>query len=284
MIETLKSLVRVLRKSKFSRAAKYSDLNRGRAFVLGNGPSLANERPFLLKEFRGQDFFCVNYFANSDLYTDLRPKYYILADPGFWKPDVSGKLLESRNLLINNIKSRTNWPLTIFVPFEAEDVFCSAFRSQSEIQISFFNNVPLYGRIRVVHELYRFGLGCPQVQNVLIAALFMAIQEGYKEIILLGADHSWHETLVLDRLNKVCLKDKHFYNQEARLVPFSIGCGESRTFTMSEAFYAIGRMFEGYRKLESYSKHVGAKILNASSITYVDAFERVRAADLVPRN
>ena len=47
--------------------------------ILGNGPALAEELPHLLEEMRGgdRDFLAVNFFAEDERFTELRPAYYV---------------------------------------------------------------------------------------------------------------------------------------------------------------------------------------------------------------
>jgi hypothetical protein len=121
----------------------------------------------------------------------------------------------------------------------------------------------------------------PKAQNVLIAALFVAINMSYKKIYLFGADHSWHETIELNSKNIVCFRDAHFYdNDDAHLIPFYKGYANQDTFTMQELFDAFATMFRGYDMLQVYARSLGCKIYNLSSKTFVDAFERIKPDQL----
>ena len=41
------------------------------------------------------------------------------------------------------------------------------------------------------------------------------------------------------------------------------------------------RLYVGYWKIEEYAKHLGAQIINASSITYIDVFKRKPLAEVL---
>jgi hypothetical protein len=249
-------------------------------FVLGNGPSLDVDLSQGLDLFCSNDTFCVNQFAESDLYKKIQPNYYIIADPGYWKKNVSDNNVAIRNRLIQNVLEKTTWPIKFLVPFQAKDLFETVFKEKPNIQVVCYNNVPLSGANIVINKLFDFGLGNPRAQNVLIPALFYAIRYGYQKIILLGADHSWHETVVLDDDNRVCMRDKHFYNKEAKLTPWSMGGQDGKLFTMDSLFLALSRMFAGYWKIQDYATYRGVQIYNASSVTYVDAFKRIHHTDV----
>lgn len=273
MLATLLSLVRVARKSRYPRKLPEFSKNDS-CFVLGNGPSLFSDLNGRTNSLRSGDIMCVNLFAESDLYQQIEPRYYIFADPAFWEATVPENMVQMRRRCFDHILTRTTWDIIIAAPFEARALFESVFSKGATIRLMFFNNVPLWGNKRVLHLLYSLGLGLPSAQNVLIPALYLALRLGYKNIVLLGADHSWHESVSLDAANRVCLKDRHFYDQEAELKPFSMDGSAERLFTMDSLFHALATMFEGYRKIEDYSRHLGARISNASSVTFIDAFKR----------
>ena len=252
-------------------------------FVLGNGPSLSGDIKENLGVFRQVDTFCVNNFIESALYEKIQPKYYVLADPGFWSSAVSETYASERKQFFEQILRKTTWPLTVFLPFSAKGMLDGVFSESRNIRVDFYNNVPLSGEQTLVNILYDNNLGMPSPQNVLIPALFLSLRLGYKKIILLGADHSWHQTLALDKENRLCVRHSHFYDQDAELIPFATGQHGTKLFTMDTAFYAFALMFEGYWKIEEYSKHLGAQIYNASSTTFIDAFKRMALSD-IPKN
>jgi hypothetical protein len=251
-------------------------------FILGNGPSLNADIAERLDIFRTGDCFCVNEFAETDLYQKIQPKYYVFADPAYWDPVASERFVSMRNELYKKILSKTSWPLTILVPFAAKELFESVFFHSPNICLSFYNTSLLpNGEKILTNILYDLGLVIPLPQNVLISALFLSLRLGYKKIILLGADHSWHETIALDDANRVCVKDRHFYNKDAKLIPWSRDGTEENIWTMGAVFHALARMFEGYWEIAEYAKHHEAQIYNASSVTYIDAFKRKPIADLL---
>ena len=125
------------------------------------------------------------------------------------------------------------------------------------------------------HGLYRANLALPRVETVLVGAIFIMLQLGYRTVYVLGADHSWHEDVVVDRSNRVCLRDRHFYDTgETKLIPFFKDPNETTTFTMHETYRVLGKMFKGYFFISDYARYLNAKIYNASDKTYIDAFDR----------
>jgi hypothetical protein len=275
------SLLRVVRHSYFEGKGFDLVINPETCFVFGNGPSLSDDLHHCADVKSLRDVWCVNYFADSDLYEVIQPKYYVLADPDFWVEDVSSNLFTYRERLFQSIVSKTTWPLTIYVPFVAKKYVDLMVSNRLNISFSFYNNITVSGYKPLTQVLYNYGLAMPHAQNVLVAALFLSLRRGYKRIIVLGADHSWHETLALDNENRVCLRDQHFYGKASKLTPFYMGGNEQVTFTMPQIFSAFSKMFQGYWEVKAYSESVGAEIYNASSVTYIDAFKRVNAEDVL---
>jgi hypothetical protein len=249
--------------------------------VFGNGPSLYRDIRDRVDLVKGIDVFCVGRFAESDWFRILKPKYYVFADPMWWAPLPPASTLQLRNRLFGRLLEGTDWNMTLCIPFAARELYSRAFSESPHISLRCYNNVPLSGRDAVVHALYDHGLGMPPAQNVLVTSLFLALHFGYRTIGLFGADHSWHETVTLDCDNRVCVRDSHFYEQNVQLRPFSIDGSEDRIFRMDNLFHAFGEMFAGYWKVTTYAKRLHAQILNGSSTTYIDAFPRREAGDLL---
>ncbi len=115
----------------------------------------------------------------------------------------------------------------------------------------------------------------PPPQNVLIGALMIALNMHYKKVFIIGADHSWHESLRLKENNRMEIEDSHFYdkNENRKL---SIQDAESqREYKLHELFAIWARAFASYWYIEDYARSINAKIYNASVKTYIDAFERI---------
>lgn len=280
VIKTIKSLLRVARMSRYPAKLSTTPLQRNVAFVFGNGPSLSMDLQNVSELYHLGDVFCVNQFAESELYEKTKPKYYIFADLAWASPTIKN-MVAMRERLVDIIINKTSWDLTIFLPFIGSEVLAKAFAVAPKIRLVYYNHVPLWGSKRIINKLYDLGWGMVAAQTVLVAALFLSLRLGYKKIILLGADHSWHETLTLDDKNRVCLRDRHCYDNDAELKPFTFDGSDENIFTIAELFLALSRMFEGYLEIEAYSKYHGAQVYNASSTTYIDAFERRNLNDIL---
>jgi hypothetical protein len=121
----------------------------------------------------------------------------------------------------------------------------------------------------------------PTPQNVLIPAIFLALNRGFKKIILVGADHSWHEELVIDVNNVFGTYDKHFYDgvEQKKIIPLMMDINSGVTTTVHEQFYALSKVFKSHILLNKYARHRRAKILNLSKVSWIDAYSRVENDD-----
>ena len=79
--------------------------------ILGNGPSLnntmQNHKDFLLS----RHLLAVNFAANTPIFTELKPKFYMLTDPHFFVR------MEQENVkqLWENFAKKVDWDMTLFL-------------------------------------------------------------------------------------------------------------------------------------------------------------------------
>ncbi len=272
IINSIISLIKVLFLSDFS--LKTAKASKPRCGILGNGPSLKTtlERD---AEFLSQlELFAVNLFSTTEQYTQLKPKNYLLLDWSFMNPDHWHGRTGLRGIVEN-----TSWDLNLFVPTKMlkSEYFRNELAQNTHIKPIPFNYTIVTGFTGLTHWLFRRGLGMPQSQNVLVATLFYALNMGFKEIYLFGADHSWHEMIKLDENNNMVVSDTHFYGQK----DYDIAVRE--TSYMSQQLFSLHKAFYGYEVLAKYARGLGIKVYNASVKSYLDVFEKVKVIDLMKK-
>lgn len=244
--------------------------------VLGNGPSLAKDLESAHR-WQGKELMAVNDVALSGDFERLRPALYVTLDPYYWAEEISESMRAERELFFQALISKTVWPMTLYAPYECEGSPLwerLAGQKHPYIKVVFFNRTPVAGLRGVRDYLYRRGLGMPWAQNVLVAACFLAVNRGYRTVYVVGADHSWHENVGVSPENVVYLSQHHFYD---RAQPEPVYQSDMKTpFKLHELFAAWARMFHGYGVVEEYARSRGTRIYNASSKSYIDAFERMQ--------
>ena len=277
----LKSLTAVLLFSNlFAVLGKTEKIRPGvSCVILGNGPSLKDALPKSLHFLKGKKVHCFNDFVASSYFEKIQPSYYTLMDSVFWSKNVSTRFKKMRSGYFETMKNKVDWDMTLFFPVRSkkENYFSSLPRHNSHIKIIYVNTTELYSSDKTNFFFYRHNLAMPPMQNVLAASIFIALGFGFKRIYLLGADHSWHESVSISEKNVLYLKNSRFQDREEKdFAPFFVDPGETTPYKMHNLFRDLSKMFLGYIELERYSRSIGAKIYNATEGSYIDAFTRVK--------
>lgn len=244
--------------------------------ILGNGPSLNNS----LKEhdfsFKSKDLICVNYFAETAYYEKLKPAFYILNAPEMWLEDVDDEYYSKGENFFSTLSKNTTWDLTFFIPAGAKkyDRWQKKIATNKLIKVYYFNTTPIEGFSGFKFFCFNKNLGMPRPHNVLIPSIMLSINLLYKNIYLLGAEHSWLKDLWVNDSNEVLLTQKHFYDEgSAKPLPMNkLGKGSRK---LHEVLIKFVYAFQGYFELRAYAETKAVRILNATPDSYIDAFERV---------
>lgn len=236
--------------------------------VLGNGPSLNKTIESFGKKLKAMPTVAVNFMANAPQFPEIRPDYYVLADPHFFKG------LENDN--VRNLwheLSQVEWPLTLCVPVKdltkAKRLIGTANRN---ISFATFNFVGAEGFDFIEDMAFSRALAMPRPRNVLIPAIMCAISAGYKNIYVAGADHSWMETIRVTDENHVVSVQPHFYaDSKAELKRSET---EYKGYHLHDILLSFYIAFRSYHTLQRFAKKKGINIYNCTPGSYIDAFER----------
>lgn len=236
--------------------------------ILANGPSLKQELSSKTINFQESEIFVLNDFARFSIFKEIKPRYYILADPFYFS-----NFDNVRNVGIQGAFNSIDWEMTLFIPFRDAKKIKPRI-SNSNINLVFYHSEPYDGWKLIRHFLYKNNLSMPRIQNVLIPAIFISINMGFKKISLYGVDHSWTEELRVNSKNEVCFLYEHFFdNKKPELKPWHKGVGLP-IYRMHEILRDLAWMFDGYHNLREYADIRGCRVVNKTSHSYIDAFER----------
>ena len=268
MIDAAASFGKVMLLSRRPSAA--GDPKKERLIIMGNGPSLREtiaRHSDILKE---SDTLAVNFAANADSYRELKPNLYVLADPHFFRVGDDGKSSDPNVVrLWDNIAS-TDWPMTLYVPCKAQ--LPDAVARNVHMAVRRYNLTPGEGMRGPVHWLYRHGLAMPRPRNVLIASIMVALREGYRDIYIVGADHTWSRDLWVDDRNRVISVQKHFYKDNDK--EFERVAQEYAGYHLHDILNSLTIAFRSYHRIADYAESIGAKITNCTPGSFIDAFPR----------
>ena len=73
------------------------DKNKKSTIIICNGPSLSKDIDWIVKMRDNLDISAVHFFANTDYFFKVKPRYFFLADPLFWRKDISDDFKEANS-------------------------------------------------------------------------------------------------------------------------------------------------------------------------------------------
>jgi hypothetical protein len=226
-----------------------------RAFVIGNGPSLAHQD---LSVLRGEITFVVNSFwMHSDI-TELQPTYYVLIDPLFFDGSVSsrtslGKMAAAANRSVFIVPAcyRRNAIEKGCLPLErTKFVSFAGVLHDSEI------NWP---------ELH---CHVPGMWNVVQLALLGALYMGCHQIYLIGCDHDFIPGDGQDW--------KHFHADSSIPGHAELDAPEPLVHT----YNSLANTWKAYGHIQKMACSRGVSIFNATHGGQLDAFNRISYGSL----
>lgn len=273
-INTFVSVLKIIIKSKYGVRLPLAEGQK--CIVLANGPSLKlsfEKHPDFFKQY---PLICVNTFAVTTEFEQFKPRYYVILDPGFWESEK-----ESIKNTFKSLAEKTTWKLYLLIPQYAvsQPVFETLIKKNSNIELIPFNYTVFKGFPSIAHWFYKKNMAMPQSWNVTITALFLGINIGYKEVVLVGADHTWHENLYMSDDNILHTKVPHFWEDQQKIeyVPLYKGKPHEREVRKAHDFFDVwSRTFYGYMLINDYALSRNCTIYNASEVSFIDAFKRIK--------
>lgn len=273
VLNTTLSIIRLIGQMSFLKRTKKINRINEKCIVMGNGPSLLASLAGIKYEINNYDLVAVNFMALSDEYTTYKPNIYILCDPAFWfnvgTPD---RTIEKVHLLYSRLLKDTDWEIQIYLPRQAKKstfIQQMAQKKRNNISLNYYNKTKVEGFKQLNHFVYNKQWGMPRPQNVINAALMIALHSEYKEIFLFGAENDWLKNIKVDEQNNVIDTFKHFYKEKKQ--KSTQWGGESK---LHNALLALSQVFKSYVEIEEYSVERHQKIYNSTPGSYIDAFER----------
>lgn len=240
--------------------------------LLGNGPSLRENLEKDLPILQSHQCIAVNKFSLSKSFEEIKPCYYTLLDPLFFKTDaqllgVEPQVIQDIQATYDALCSKVFWEMTLFLPAHAHqgrDLKKEVADVNPNIRLVYYKTNNYEGKSAL--WFLRKHQGIAGGMNVLHAAMSLALQMNYRKIAIIGADHTWAEQMRFDKERKeLYLDDSHVSRVVRRY--FS----DMKT-TMAREAWSLYRCFEPYQLLGHWATHVGATINNCSSYSYIDEF------------
>ena len=273
LASTLKGAVKIVLQSRVTR--KPAPAKGESVVILANGPSLRGTVDTYGAVLRRMPALAVNFFANTPEFTELKPAYYVLADPHFFRSQGQANV-ESlwRNL------AAASWPLSLSVPACCrKEALRRLGPDARNVTLATFNFVGVEGFVGFERFAYSHGLAMPRPRNVLLPALMTAMRAGFTRIYITGADHSWLGTVQVNDRNEVVSVQPHFYADSKAETTRSVT--EYKGYRLHDILRSFYVAFESYHRLQRYARARGINIVNATPGSFIDAFERGTLDEIV---
>lgn len=264
---SLKSLVKMALQSRRATVMALKDLPAGPIIVMGNGPSLSQTIARDMPVLKSHPSLAVNFAALAPEFAEIKPRFYVLADPHFVSDSDNPNLVR----LWDNLRCVT-WQMTLLVPVPFRDRIIGRIGSNSHIDVATFNAVGVEGWQWLCRLAYSKGWGMPRPRNVLIPSVMLAMWLGYRDIYIVGADHSWMKTISVNDRNEVVSIQPHFYKDDDKEIERVTT--EYLKYPLHQIVHSFYVAFKAYHEIYSYARHHGVEIFNATSESFIDAFPR----------
>jgi len=222
-----------------------------RAFVIVNGPSLANQNIELLKD---DITFVVSGFFKHKVIDTWQPTYYSILDKSFFDnsndsmiffKQLNGKIRESV-FFIPLFRGYSSNSKNNLLPKDKTFYIASSGNPDDNVDLT-----------SVVQSF----------QSVSSFALAQAIYMGCNPIYLLGFDHDYLANQG---------PDKHFY--QGATIPnkeSTYKTAISKMYPYDDIMATCHKLWQNYRQLNKAANKKGIKIYNATKGGYLDVFERI---------
>ncbi len=276
-ISTFFSIFKIFFFSKRSKEFNKLKVNSRELIILGNSPGLKEIFEEKQELFMQTDLLCVNYFAESQWYEKLNPRFYVIIDRILYSDNYDKEIKEKNLVFFNRIAENTNWDMILFMPHEAKTFpnWQNTLKKNKNIKIIYINLTPIEGFNCFKNYAFNRNLGMLRPHNVLIPSIYIALKLNVKKILLFGTEHSWLKDIYVDEQNRVMIKDKHFYDDKEKHREFFYNTKKGkRKVKYHEALYTFMVAFRGYYKLKQYAEHKKAEIINCTPESFIDAFEK----------
>lgn len=272
--QTSLSVVKILLQSRpCDKVAKVADTDE--LVILGNGPSLNDTMQHHSDFLKSKHLLAVNFAANTPMFTELKPCYYMLTDPVFF----TRMELDNVQELWSNFTDKVTWNMTLFVPVKMRHKggWLVKVEANEKIKLVTYNMTPVEGFHWFEDFAYTHRMGMPRPRNVLIPSLMQAVAMCYRTVYLAGADHSWLKTLSVDDDNRVVSIQPHFY-KDAKSEEERVRVDYMK-ITLHEVLESMCIAFRTYHKIQRYAQKRGARIINITPNSYIDAFPKTKLTD-----
>lgn len=249
----------------FGRLIIVKEKNEKIVHILANGPSL-EENINLIQ--MGTDLIgMVNDAIFTEIFFRKKPHYLFWADPEYFEEKKLDYVVKAIEILENKV----NWDMTMVIP--------SYYRKSFSIKNEFITvtTINIYSRNfknQYINDFFYYkNIISAGAQNVVVMAIQFSLQKKFPIIYLHGVNNDWHKTLTVNANNDLILENRHFYGISEKNFTQDGFIKRGEGYKM---FEFIAQALKQYTFLEKYSKTLKIKIINCTTTSMIDAFEKLK--------
>lgn len=238
--------------------------------LLATGPSLNDEVEELRAngELTKYPIFVMNFFALSNMFIELQPSRYCLADQAFFFDSVKIEKVKNIYSIFNN---EVTWGMSLYVPDYCYEVAKKRVTNESIIVIP-ISTLHYEGFESKRNIYYKMGIATPSFVNVLIMVEYICLNEGFARLFLHGVDHTFLTNLVVDEDNVLKVVDTHFYGEELVVAAYH---DDGTPWSVAEFIYDKYLTFVEHERMRKYADYLGAEIINCTKCSWIDSYIRL---------
>lgn len=241
--------------------------------LLGNGPSVDDAINNL--STTNSVYAVVNFFALGKYYQQLKPRYYILSDGAYCSDSSLNSMVTA---LMERINETTKWKMSLYIPYRSiKGSNVTKIFTNPLIKVHFYNDIPYEGKYAIPalrDYLYRKGLANIDIWNVIQAGVMLLVLLGYKTIHLYGVENSEPNSLKVNEKNQPGYVHELFYDKSQSYMQLVLN-EDGSSKRVYEILFRYYKTFQGFMDVNHFAKKQNCRVINHTSASLIDAFERV---------
>lgn len=227
--------------------------------IFMNGPSLNDTLQYVYRNPGKTMMVNLALCYIQDMEICIQPDYYCFVDPAFADTN------HPAGMKLQNLLNKYEQMLDVYTT--GQILKALKINNQNLIMHEIYSSICPKG----VFYLWRKNMASPYFQGVVVAALYVAIQLGYKKIFLHGADQNGMKNLRVNIENQILGSGGHFYEKENNSQQ-QLFTGE---YNMKIEFEACSRLYDALYEIKRYADDLGVSIINLSPESWIDCFDKI---------
>ena len=179
---------------------------------------------------------------------------------------------------MNALAEKVDWEMYLHVIYRFhKSPYLEIVKKNPHIKVVYYHTNRYNGILKTRNWFLKNGLGNGEYSTVVLNSIYSAITEGYKNIELYGLDHTFFTGLTVNDDNVPCYSAQHFYDNEVEVKPMVRHySGRVEYFDMASFLFEKYDIFKGHKVMAEYANYMGARILNCTKGSLVDAYPRLK--------